>query len=133
MRVLCVTRIFPNRVEPSFGPYNQKQLAALSTLGWDVSVINPIPWFPGAGILLGKLLNVPVVVKLHGGDMNVAAKAPPVGRWIRWGFERVSRIVAVSYPLAEAAHGFGVPWSRLVVVEDGVDSHVFRVRDKAEA
>jgi len=54
MRVLCVTRIFPNRVEPSFGPYNQKQLAALSTLGWDVSVINPIPWFPGAGILRGK-------------------------------------------------------------------------------
>ncbi len=207
MRVLCVTRIFPNRVEPSFGPYNQKQLAALATLGWDVTVINPIPWFPFASalgsrtrasissgvpakdriaglpvlhprfvhvprvttvhaplyaasvyadaralkgrydvvlspfaypdgvasILLGQLLDVPVVVKLHGGDMNVAAKTPAVARWLRWAFGRVSRIVAVSYPLAEAAHGFGVPWSRLVVVEDGVDASVFRIRDRREA
>lgn len=207
MRVLCVTRIFPNRVEPSFGPYNQKQLSALRGLGWDVSVINPIPWFPGAAalagrtrasissgvpatdtiatlpvshprflhvprvvgvhaplyaagvyrlarsmrgkydvilspfaypdgvasVLLGQLLGVPVVVKLHGGDMNVAAKNPPVARWIRWAFGRVSRIVAVSYPLAEAAHAFAVPWSRLVVVEDGVDSTIFAPRPKADA
>lgn len=207
MRLLCVTRIFPNRAEPSFGPYNKRQLAALKTLGWDVTVVNPMPWFPGASILrgrtrasisatvprsdtiadlpvlhprflhvprvvavhaplyaagvwpdvgslrgrfdvilspfaypdgvasilLGRLLNVPVVVKLHGGDMNVAAKNPPVGRWLRWGFPRATRIVAVSYPLAQAAHGFGVPWSRVTVVEDGVDSEVFRVRDKAPA
>lgn len=207
MRVLVVTRIFPNRAEPSFGPYNQKQLAALKTLGWDVEVINPIPWFPGAAvlrgktrasiaaevpstdtfgnlsvrhprflhvprvvgvhaplyaagvyrearrlrgrydvilspfaypdgvasILLGQLLDVPIVVKLHGGDMNVAAKNPPVARWLRWGFGHVSRIVAVSYPLAESAHAFGVPWSRLGVVEDGVDSSIFRLRNKAEA
>ncbi|MBK6512708.1 MAG: glycosyltransferase family 4 protein [Polyangiaceae bacterium] len=207
VRVLCVTRIFPNRVEPSFGPYNKRQLAALRELGWEVTVLNPVPWFPGAGllrgrtrasvagevpredeiaglpvrhprflhvprfaavhaplyaagvlpdvermrgrfdvilspfaypdgvasILLGKLLGVPVVVKLHGGDMNVAAKNPPVGRWLRRTFPTVSRIIAVSYPLAEAAHSFGVPWSRLVVVEDGVDSAVFHPRDKVEA
>jgi glycosyltransferase involved in cell wall biosynthesis len=207
MRVLCVTRIFPNRVEPSFGPYNQKQLAALAGLGWEVTVLNPIPWFPGAGLLsgrtrasissgvprtdvisnlqvghprflhvprviavhaplyaagvfadahrlrgeydvilspfaypdgvasviLGQILGVPVAVKLHGGDMNVAAKNPPARRWIDWAFPKVARIVAVSYPLAEAAHGFGVPWSKMAVVEDGVDSAIFRIRDRREA
>jgi len=207
MRVLCVTRIFPNRVEPSFGPYNQKQLAALAGLGWEVTVLNPIPWFPGAGglggrtrasiaasvprtdvianlqvvhprflhvprviavhaplyaagvlrdahrlrgkydvilspfaypdgvasVILGEILRVPVAVKLHGGDMNVAAKNPPARRWINWAFPKVARIVAVSYPLAQAAHGFGVPWSKMAVVEDGVDASVFRIRDRKQA
>lgn len=205
MRVLCVTRIFPNRVETTMGPYNKKQLAAMRGLGHQVHVVNPIPWFPGAAlfkgrtraslggtiphsdviadlpvvhprflhvprlsaahaplyaagtlaaaaklrgqydvilspfaypdgvasVLLGQLLGIPVAVKLHGGDMNVAAKMPQINGWIRWAFPKVARIVAVSHPLAQAAHGFGVPWSKIAVVEDGVDTAVFRIRDKA--
>lgn len=207
IRVLCVTRIFPNRVETTMGPYNKKQLAAMRGLGHEVHVINPIPWFPAAAlfkgktraslggtiphhdviaelpvehprylhlprlsvahaplyaagallnaarlrgrydvilspfaypdgvasVLLGDLLGVPVAVKLHGGDMNVAAKMPQIEGWVRWAFPKVARIVAVSYPLAEAAHAFGVPWSKITVVEDGVDTGVFRLRDRAEA
>jgi glycosyltransferase involved in cell wall biosynthesis len=206
MRVLCVTRLFPNRVEPVFGPFNKKQFAALRAIGHEVTVINPIPTFPGAtlfgrrtraslrgvpdedtigglpvhhprflhvpkfpavhaplyalgvlpeaarlrgrfdvilapfaypdgiaSVLLGELLGVPVVVKLHGGDMNVGARIPAIGRWVRWGFGKVARIAAVSYPLAEAAHEFGVPWSKIAVVEDGVDGSIFRVRDAREA
>ncbi len=53
-RVLAITRIFPNRVEPTFGPYNLKQLAALRDLGWDVRVVCPVPWFPGSALLEGK-------------------------------------------------------------------------------
>jgi len=205
--VLCVTRIFPNRAEPSFGPYNRKQLAALQGIGWEVAVVNPIPWFPGAGlfqgktraslgasvprsdiisdlqvlhprfihiprvtvlhppfyaagafrevmarrkgcdvilspfaypdgvasVLLGEALGLPVVIKLHGGDMNVAAQIPAAKRWLGWAFQRVARVVAVSYPLAQAAASFGVPWSKIAVVEDGVDSSLFRIRDRAEA
>lgn len=206
MRVLCVTRLFPNRVEPVFGPFNKKQFAALADVGHEVTVINPIPTFPlatmfgsktrasvrgipaedrigglpvhhprflhvpkvpmvhaplyAAGIyrqvaklknridviiapfaypdgiasvIVGQMLGVPVVIKLHGGDMNVGARIPQIGRWVRWGFERVDRIAAVSVPLAQAANEFGVPWSKIAVVEDGVDSTLFRIRDRAEA
>ena len=206
MRVLCVTRLFPNRAEPAFGPFNRKQLAALQDIGWEVAVVNPIPWFPGAGlfkgktraslgeavprrdtianlevthprfvhiprvtlvhpplyaagiareafarrksdvilspfaypdgvasVLIGEALRIPVAIKLHGGDMNVAAKNPPAKRWLSWAFQKVSRVVAVSYPLAEAAASFGVPWSKIAVVEDGVDSTLFKIRDRAEA
>jgi glycosyltransferase involved in cell wall biosynthesis len=203
MKVLVVTRIFPNRVEPTFGPYNLKQLAALRDNGHDVRVINPVPWFPGAGlfsgksragnlstvpardsfealdvrhprflhvprllgahaplyaasvapavalsrgtfdvilspfaypdgvasILLGRALGAPVVIKLHGGDMNVGAKLPGPGRWIRWAFPRAARIVAVSDPLAEAAIAYGAPANRVDVVQDGVDDKVFRIRE----
>lgn len=206
MRVLCITRLFPNRVEPVFGPFNKKQFAALAAVGHDVTVVNPIPTFPFAtlfgsktrasvrgipgedrigglpvhhprflhvpklpavhaplyaagiyrqvaalrgavdvivapfaypdgiaSVIVGEMLGVPVVIKLHGGDMNVGARIPQIGRWVRWGFERVARIAAVSYPLAQAANEFGVPWSKIAVVEDGVDSGLFRPRDRAEA
>ncbi|NUO50443.1 MAG: glycosyltransferase [Polyangiaceae bacterium] len=206
MRVLVLTRIFPNRAEPTFGPYNLKQLAALRDLGWSVRVVNPIPWFPGASrfsgktraaslsavprqdsfldlevdhprflhiprllaahapiyaasvaptvaalrgsydvilspfaypdgvasLLLGQALGLPVVIKLHGGDMNVGAKLPGPGRWIRWAFPKAARIVAVSDPLADAAVACGAPRSRVDVVQDGVDDKVFFIRDARE-
>jgi glycosyltransferase involved in cell wall biosynthesis len=47
MRVLIVTKIFPNQVEPLSSPFNRKQFAALGRL-CDVEVLASIPWFPGA-------------------------------------------------------------------------------------
>ncbi|HEY4104111.1 MAG TPA: glycosyltransferase family 4 protein, partial [Polyangiaceae bacterium] len=47
MRVLIVTKIFPNQVEPWSSPFNRRQFAALSRL-CDVEVLATIPWFPGA-------------------------------------------------------------------------------------
>lgn len=50
MRVLVLTRIFPNSEEPLSSPFNRQQLAALSAR-CDVEVIAPVPWFPGARAL----------------------------------------------------------------------------------
>ncbi len=47
MRVLVMTKIFPNRVEPLSSPFNRRQFAALGKL-CDVQVLATIPWFPGA-------------------------------------------------------------------------------------
>lgn len=47
MRVLVLTRIFPNAKEPLSSPFNRQQFAALATR-CDVEVIAPVPWFPGA-------------------------------------------------------------------------------------
>ncbi len=94
-------------------------------------ILSPFAYPDGiASVLLGRALNLPVVVKLHGGDMNVAARMAQVGPWVKWGFPKVQRIAAVSYPLASAAHEFGVPWSKIAVVEDGVDSELFHLRDR---
>jgi glycosyltransferase involved in cell wall biosynthesis len=46
MRVLIVTKIFPNQVEPLSSPFNRKQFAALGRL-CEVEVLASIPWFPG--------------------------------------------------------------------------------------
>ncbi|MGK4004359.1 glycosyltransferase family 4 protein [Sorangium sp. So ce1036] len=46
MRVLLITKIFPNAVHPDEAPYNRRQFAALSR-HCDVRVLATIPWFPG--------------------------------------------------------------------------------------
>ncbi len=52
MRLLVITPIFPNRIEPLYGPYNRQQLAALVRRGGvDVRVLCAIPYVPGASVL----------------------------------------------------------------------------------
>jgi glycosyltransferase involved in cell wall biosynthesis len=70
MRVLIMTKIFPNRVEPSSSPFNRQQFAALGRL-CDVEVLATIPWFPGAWAFrrwspAGRLLDVPSDDRIEG-------------------------------------------------------------------
>ena len=63
LRVLIVTKIFPNAAEPLSSPFNRQQFAALGRL-CDVEVLATIPWFPGARALgrwsaAGRLTGVP--------------------------------------------------------------------------
>src|SRR6187402_3111936 len=162
MRVLIVTKIFPNSVEPLSSPFNRQQFAALSKL-CDVEVLATIPWFPGASafqrwssagrlssvperecidgmrvrhpryvflpkighavsgplyaaslattvlpyrgrvdvvlgawaypdgfasVVIGNMLGVPTVVKLHGSDMNVVASWAGPRRRLEWALPR---------------------------------------------
>jgi teichuronic acid biosynthesis glycosyltransferase TuaC len=70
MRVLIVTKIFPNSVEPLSSPFNRQQFAALSRL-CDVEVLATIPWFPGSSALgrwsaAGRLSSVPARENIDG-------------------------------------------------------------------
>jgi teichuronic acid biosynthesis glycosyltransferase TuaC len=63
MRVLIVTKIFPNAVEPLSSPFNRQQFDALATI-CEVRLLATIPWFPGAQWLgrwsaAGRLIDVP--------------------------------------------------------------------------
>jgi len=63
VRVLIVTKIFPNAVEPLSSPFNRQQFAALGRR-CDVEVLATIPWFPGARAFgrwstAGRLAGVP--------------------------------------------------------------------------
>jgi teichuronic acid biosynthesis glycosyltransferase TuaC len=63
MRVLAITKIFPNRLEPFSAPFNRQQFAALARY-CELEVLASIPWFPGARAFArwsgaGKLCGVP--------------------------------------------------------------------------
>jgi glycosyltransferase involved in cell wall biosynthesis len=70
MRVLILTKIFPNRREPLSSPFNRRQFSELGRL-CDVRVLATIPWFPGASAFskwsrAGRLVDVPRVDVLDG-------------------------------------------------------------------
>ena len=63
MRVLAITKIFPNAAEPLSAPFNRQQFAALAKR-CELEVMATIPWFPGAALVsrwssAGKLATVP--------------------------------------------------------------------------
>ncbi|MSP62764.1 MAG: glycosyltransferase family 4 protein [Myxococcales bacterium] len=63
MRVLIVTKIFPNAADPLSSPFNRQQFAALGRL-CEVEVLAAIPWFPGTRLFrrwsaAGRLTGVP--------------------------------------------------------------------------
>jgi teichuronic acid biosynthesis glycosyltransferase TuaC len=207
LRVLVITRLFPNSVEPLSAPFNRQQFAALHAL-CDVDVLATIPTFPGARLLsrwtaagrlgevprrevidglavshprylhvpvvarpaaaalyaasiaksvltmprrydvllgswafpdgvatvmLAKLMGIPVAIKVHGSDINVAAKFPSVAINVRWALRRCDRVIAVSRALADSVAALGVPTRRIDVIRNGVDATLFRPRDRADS
>jgi teichuronic acid biosynthesis glycosyltransferase TuaC len=207
LRVLAITKIFPNAAEPLSAPFNRQQFAALRA-HCDLEVMATIPWFPGAGllsrwssagklakvprkehiagldvthprtlfvprlatatwgplyaasiapalasyrgkvdivlgswaypdgfaaVLAARLLGVPAVVKLHGSDLNLIAKLPGPRALLAWALPKAARVVAVSRPLADEAEALGVARERISIVMNGVDSELFRPRDRGAA
>jgi glycosyltransferase involved in cell wall biosynthesis len=49
MRVLAITKIFPNSLEPLSAAFNRQQFAELAKL-CELEVLEAIPWVPGAGV-----------------------------------------------------------------------------------
>src|SRR5580704_6400714 len=70
MRVLILTKIFPNCAEPLSSPFNRQQFARLARL-CDVEILATIPWFPCAKAFskwsrAGRLLEVPREERIDG-------------------------------------------------------------------
>jgi glycosyltransferase involved in cell wall biosynthesis len=76
LRVLVITKIFPNAAEPQSAPFNRRQIAALAARpGVTVDVMATIPWFPGAGLVsrwstAGRLDRVPARETIDGLDVR---------------------------------------------------------------
>src|SRR4051812_39393884 len=70
LRVVAITRLFPNSAEPLWCLFNKQRLAALGRLD-DVEVLGVIPWFPGARAArrwsaAGRLSDVPATETIDG-------------------------------------------------------------------
>src|SRR5262249_7343040 len=94
------------------------------------------PWaYPDgwAAIQLGVRANLPVVIKLHGSDIRLAAQfAGRVGQTAR-ALRQADGVVAVSQDLANHAERLGADHRRVRVVYDGVDTRVFQPGSRVAA
>lgn len=86
----------------------------------------------GAAALNG-VLGVPMVLKLHGSDLNLHAQHPLHAAQLRWAAHRAAAVVCVSEALRQRAISLGLPSEKLVVIRNGVDTHRFRPMPRDEA
>jgi glycosyltransferase involved in cell wall biosynthesis len=85
-----------------------------------------------AAVCLGRLFNIPVVVKVHGSDINEQPKLAGVAMQVSWVLKHASKIVSVSKDLATKVIDLGAENKQVKVIYNGVDSSVFYPRDQQE-
>lgn len=204
MKILVLTNLFPNHLEPTRGIFNKQQFAALSRL-CELRVVAPVPWFPKvvtsnarsvysrihaeevtaeqirvyhpryfmtpkigrslyglqyflgvrrtvqeiqrefafdaifatwaypdafAGALLAREHNKPLVIKVHGTDVNVTSRYLLRRQMMRYAFQRAERIIAVSHALKARIASLGIDSRKIVVIGNGIDAHLFYPRDR---
>jgi glycosyltransferase involved in cell wall biosynthesis len=90
LRVLAITKIFPNAAEPLAAPFNRQQFGALAKL-CKLDVMATVPWYPGAGLMAkwssaGKLAAVPKRDRIAGIDVTHPRTmfVPRIGH-VTWG------------------------------------------------
>ncbi|HEY7739917.1 MAG TPA: glycosyltransferase [Steroidobacteraceae bacterium] len=86
-----------------------------------------------AGVRLARRFGKPAVVTARGSDINVAAREPVAGAWIRWAARRCAAMVAVSEALRDAMVARGLPPGKITVLRNGVDLERFRPLDRDAA
>jgi glycosyltransferase involved in cell wall biosynthesis len=79
---------------------------------------------------LADALHVPLILKAHGSDLNVKARDAKLQPLIASALSAAAAVVAVSRPLADVAKDLGTAPERVVVIENGVDTDAFSVRDR---
>ncbi|MFO0758752.1 MAG: glycosyltransferase [Byssovorax sp.] len=85
-----------------------------------------------AAVLLGKLFDRPVTITLHGTLVMLAA-FPDRRPGLSFAVKNATRIIAVSDELRRKAIELGADARRIEVIDNGVDTTRFAVRDRALA
>lgn len=86
-----------------------------------------------AAASMAQRLGLPLVIKLHGSDVNVFGRDPRRRPLLSRALQAASRVVAVSRALCEAAVELGADRARVRVVPNGIDRELFTPRDQAQA
>lgn len=91
--------------------------------------------FPDAvtTMALGKLTRTPVVVKVHGSDVNVFTQHWAHRVQIRWALNQARAVISVSQALAARMRDIGVRNEKVTVLYNGVDPQRFHPLDIAQA
>jgi len=86
-----------------------------------------------AAVALARAIGVPAVIKAHGSDLNVLSSMRGPRANLALGLPRAARVVTVSRALGDKAVALGADRGRVVVVPNGSDASLFRVRDQNAA
>lgn len=86
-----------------------------------------------AAILLGKMLNLPVIISARGTDVNLFTQFRTIRPLILWALRRAAGVVAVSAALKDRLTQLGLPAGTICVIPNGVDAKRFYILQRGEA
>jgi glycosyltransferase involved in cell wall biosynthesis len=101
--------------------------------GYDFEIIDAHYFYPDgvAAAMIGRWLDVPVVITARGTDINLLPQFAVPRRMILWAARRAAALVTVSSALKAALAQLGVDASKISVMRNGVDTRLFRPVDRA--
>jgi glycosyltransferase involved in cell wall biosynthesis len=85
-----------------------------------------------AAVLLGEMLNVPVVITARGTDINLFSRMPLIRPMIRSALQYARGVIAVSGALKGRMVELGIDPEKVAVIRNGIDRSIFYQRDRAE-
>lgn len=78
-----------------------------------------------AAVILGKLLNVPVLITARGSDINVIPNHFIARRWIKWALRNCNHVITVSEALREKVLALDAKPRNLTTIRNGIDPELF--------
>jgi len=86
-----------------------------------------------AAVLLGELLNLPVVVSARGSDIHEFTAYPSIRKQIQATLQKSSHVISVCKALKNLMVGMGIPSKKISVIPNGIDTERFYPVDKKKA
>jgi len=107
-------------------------LKSIMRRGYDFEIIDAHYFYPDgvAAAMLGRWLDVPVVITARGTDINLLPQFAIPRRMIVWAARRAAALVTVSAALKAALVQLGIEAGKISVLRNGVDTRLFRPADR---
>jgi len=86
-----------------------------------------------ASVRLARDLNKPVILKIHGSDVNAFIQDPARRDKVLEALQGADRVVAVSDALEKTLLSLGVPAQKIRTIYNGIDQGLFSPRSRREA
>ena len=84
-----------------------------------------------AAVVVGRLMGLPVIIKVHGSDVESLSVSGLTSRMALWALGRAAKVVSVSNYLKEQLVERGVARQNVAVIYNGVDSELFCIKDQS--
>ena len=100
--------------------------------GFDFEIIDAHYFYPDgvAAAMIGRWLDIPVVITARGTDINLLPQFAAPRRMILWAARRAAALVTVSAALKAALIHLGVEANKIHVLRNGVDTRLFQPADR---
>jgi teichuronic acid biosynthesis glycosyltransferase TuaC len=100
--------------------------------GYDFEIIDAHYFYPDgvAAAMIGRRLDIPVVITARGTDVNLLPRFAVPRRMILWAARRAAALVTVSEALKAALMHLGVESKKIHVLRNGVDTRLFQPADR---